>query len=346
MKTYSVKRCGRVNLCLLVVLSVFVSLTGCSSNSVIVDETLGSTLSSYTNAQFVDGMQGAENLYIDSSSNEIRVYVSDLAGTLYLIEGNDINTLKVTKKLKIASAAFGIAEGLDGYLYVAASSHHVDDVPKKGGNLYRVSKDLKSHEKVSKSIPGVNGVARDKSGDIYLASGNLSLLFPAGKVYKFPYDKERQQYGDAEVLLDDIGSANGLIYSEHHESLLLSQTFSSVGAIDLARKTYQPIFEKSRIIDAFDDLCVDQKGRIWVAEPLGGFIKVYDTSTKELKRFSIDGMGVGSSCGIIYKGGKEYLLVTEREIDKDNDGRGLLILSMEALENGSKENETHLFKIN
>lgn len=303
---------------------------GCASHSVKMESAKRSSLSDHGDALLVGGMRGAENIYADQANRKI--YVSDLSGTLYLLEGSNIKSLKITRKLVLGKSVWGIAEGLDGFLYVGVSQYDVDDVAEKGGALYKVSKDLNSFEKISEEIAGINGIAIDKKGDLYMAAGNLSMLFSDGEVYKFSYDKDRKQFDKGRIFIDNLGSANGMFYSDFHQALILSETFSSVSKIDVENKSLQPIFETSRMVDGFDDLCVDRKGRFWVSEPVGGLIKVYDPASQQLTRFEISGMGVGSSCRIIDEAGIEYILITEREVEEDNDGRGLFIISLESLE--------------
>lgn len=301
-------------------------LSSCSSNLVQTKETKTFSLKDFTSAQFIQGMKGAENILLVPKST--MVYVTDLSGTIYLLDENEDGRMEIIKSMSIGKFANGIVQGKEGHLYVNASEYNMDGWLKYGGEVYRVDTELVSPVKITDKFKGLNGLSIDRKGDLYFATGDLEFFFPDGAIYKMPFNEELKQYGEPELYLDDLGSANGMFYSASHESVFFTETFSKVSMVNLQTIKVSEVFGKTKIVEGFDDLCLDSKGRIWVAEPTGGFLKMYDPKSNELIRFQIEELGVASSCGTRFKGEEEFIYVTEREIDNKNDGRGLIILSI------------------
>lgn len=312
-------------------LIVAMFLSGCSSKFVQIKETKVSNLRDYKSAQFIQGMKGAENIYLVPKSS--KVYVTDLSGTIYLLDENDDGRMKIKKSLNIGKFANGIVQGKDGYLYVNASEHDMDGWLEYGGEVYRVDTELKSYVKITDKFKGINGLSIDHKGDLYFAIGDLEFFSPNGAIFKMAYNEKLKQYSKPELFLGKLGSANGMFYSKTHNSIFFTETFSKVSMVNLQTKKVSEVFGKTKIVEGFDDLCVDSKNRIWVAEPTGGFLKMYNPKNKKLIRFHIKELGLASSCRTRLKGEEEFIYITEREIDKKNDGRGLIILSISELLN-------------
>lgn len=312
-------------------LIVAIFLSSCSSSLVSIKEIKTSNLKDFNSAQFIQGMNGAENIYLVPNSSAI--YVTDLSGTIYLLDENDDGRIRIKKSLNIGKSAIGIVQGKDGYLYVTASEHDMDGWLEYGGEVYRVDTELKSYVKITDKFKGINGLSIDDNDNIYFAIGDLEFFFPDGAIYKMTYDEKLNRYNKPELFLDKLGSANGVFYSKIHNSILFTETFSKVSMVSLQTKKVTEVFGKTKIVEGFDDLCMDSKGRIWVAEPTGGFLKMYNPQNQKLIRFHIKELGLASSCRTRLKGEEEFIYITEREIDKKNDGRGLIILSISELLN-------------
>ena len=282
-------------------------------------------------AQFLKGMSGAENIYLDNSAHTI--YVTDLRGTVYLVAGSARGELRIEDSIHVGELALGIVEGKDGYLYVGATRYAEKEyLTGKGGSLHRVSKDLKHSEVLFSGFPGINGLAADPGGNLYFTTGNLRFLKPEGRLYKVPFDSTRNCYDEPVVISDDLGSANGLYYSDYYAALILTETFGGVSMVYIPSHTRRTILDKTKMIEGFDDVTVDSEGRIWVAEPVGGCIKVFDPHEKKLTRFHIEGVGVGSSCRIgTNKNNEEVIYISERQHKKNNDGRGLIAIPINQL---------------
>lgn len=304
-------------------------LSGCSHDFVRFKETKSAQINDLKSYQFIQGMKGAENLFLPTNSS--KVYVTDLNGNIYLLDKNSNGILEVKTSYNIGKYALGIILGKDGYLYVNASQRGKKGWLKHGGEVYKIDTELKSHKKITTSYKGINGLTIDPQGDLYFSIGDLEFLFPDGAIYKMLYNSELEQYGQPKLFLDNLGSANGIFYSTFYDSLLFTETFSKLSKINMRTNKVSKVLGKTKIIEGFDDLCVDSKGRIWVAEPVGGFLKMYNPQNQKVTRFLINGLGVASSCGIRIEDGEEYIYVTEREIKDNDDGRGIIVLSIDEL---------------
>lgn len=311
-------------------------LAGCSSDRVKQQENRQLNWNQLSPVSLIEGMRGAENIYMPADSS--RIYVTDLSGMVYLLDDNEQGKLEVQASLKVGNTALGIAEGKDGYLYVNASEHDTDNWLTLGGALYQVDKELRSAMRVSGDYPGINGLTRGPEGALYFATGNLRMFSPRGALYKLEFDAVQHQYSAPQPLLLDIGSANGMLYHEHSQELLFSETFSKVSSFDLATQSTSELFGKTRLVEGFDDLCVDSKGRIWVTEPVAGFLKMYERDSMKLTRIRVDGLGVASSCATAMRWGEEHIFVTEREINNNDDGRGLAVIPIRLLLANSETN--------
>lgn len=289
----------------------------------------------YKSLQFIQGMKGAENIFLVPDFS--RIYVTDLSGVVYLLDENDKGLISIIQSLKIGNFATGVVQGQDGFLYVNGSEHGMAGWLEHGGEVYQVDKELKAYKKITGKFKGINGLSIDAVGNLYFTTGDLEFFFPDGALYKMAYNQELKQYDAPELFIDKLGSANGIFYSEFYNSLVLTETFKKVSSINLKTRESELIFGKSKMIEGFDDLCVDSSGRIWAAEPIGGFLKMYDPKNQKLIRFHIKGLGLASSCRIREKNNKAFIFITEREVDQKNDGRGLIVLSIKELLDEKKQ---------
>jgi len=78
-------------------LIVVVFLSGCSSIYVKTKETKTSNLKDFKSAQFIQGMKGAENIYLVPNSS--KVYITDLSGNIYLLDENDDGRMEIKKSI-------------------------------------------------------------------------------------------------------------------------------------------------------------------------------------------------------------------------------------------------------
>lgn len=314
----------------IITFGIAILILGCSS-TVEITQKRELSLNEISSIQFCKGMQGAENIYLDESSPSI--YVTDLSGTVHLIGEAADGKLTITKSMNFGKLATGITEGKDGFLYVCGSKYHEKEyLTGKGGSIFKIDKDLNNYESLFSGYKGINGLATDPDGHLYFTCGNLKILSPRGSLYKVPFDSQLNTYGNPIKLIDDLGSANGLYYSDYYNSLIMTETFGKVSKVNTSSNTVITLLDKTKMVEGFDDVAVDSKGRIWVAEPVGGFIKVFDPSEKKLTRFHIEGVGVASSCRIRMENNKEEIIyISERQLKKNNDGRGLIAIPIHQL---------------
>ena len=273
-------------------------------------------------------MHGCENLYLSDES--LNVYVTDCAGNVHLLLGDKIKSLVITKSRKIGQYALGIAKGPDGYMYIASSGH---DWLTTGGPVMRVDMLFNTASPVTENIKGINGVAFDKNGMLYIAGGNMNMVFPRGKIYNMQVHPDGT-HGALGVALPKAASPNGLWFDTKTAKLVVSETYSGICTFDPASKIKSCVFGKSRMVEGFDDVCIDSAGNYWVADQPDGFLKMYSPGSKRVIRYALAGFGVASSCRIRIDDGEEMLYVTEikrSSKSKNFDGRGFVILPVKKL---------------
>ena len=282
----------------------------------------------FSNINFIEGMKGCENLHL--SKNSLDIFVTDLTGKLYLISGTSHENLNVVKLLRINDYVLGIDEGSDKYLYVLSSSK---EWLKKGGGINKIDVNLGKQEKITFDFAGVNGLAIDNQNNIYFTVGNMNMLKPKGAIYIMKA-LENNKYDTPIIFIENLKSPNGLFYDKKNNSLIFTEVFSGVKSINLENNKIKSIFGKTRLIEGFDDLCVDSKGNYWVADQPNGFIKMYNSHLNQVKRFLFKEFGVASSCRIRIDDGKEFIYVTEIKKNKNSkeyDGRGVIIIPIDLL---------------
>ncbi len=300
-------------------------------------------LQTLTGSVFVTGMKACENLYLEKHTR--RVYVTDLTGHIHLIDGGNGPGMSIVKSRKIGTMVLGIDKGPDGYLYLGVGTHKGDEWMAKGGSVYRIDRDLVTLVRVTGDYPSLNGLAFDAAGTCYFASSNFDFLKPKGHVYSM-----KVKGTDAfhpKVYLDDAGLANG-IYCDHRTGMMyLSTTIMGIYTFAPGSKEMKPLYFKTRLFEAVDDLCTDRRGRIWMTDPGDGFLKMYDVPSKTIVRYKISGIGQTSSCRIRDEHGAEIIYVTELKqtrnaMSKVFDGRGLVIIPLESLVKAASKGAWHL----
>ncbi len=319
---------------------LLLSVTSCMhflrTDPVASDKEVKVNLADLRDARLIEGMRGAENLYLDPGSSH--VYVTTLEGVIYLA---DADSGAVLGSLKAGSYALGIDKGPDGFLYVGVCQGNGEaDWKKTGGAVCRMDLALKGATPVTGNYPCLNGLAFDQQGSIFFASSNFDFMFPKGSVYCLAVTPDGPA-GEAVRCDFPIGLANGMSYDRTGKRILLSDTLEAVWTLAGNDGGFRadPVYRKAALQEAFDDLCVDSRGRLWMADPARGNLKVYDPAADSLVRFTISGFGQASSCRIRVEEGREILYVTElvgpvKEKDAKYNGRGVLrvpILSLDGL---------------
>jgi len=262
-------------------------------------------------AVFVNVGRGCENLYLEPES--LRIYVTDRRGNIHLVDGPSRGALRVVKSAALGrSSAFGVTESPYGILYVAACDGEWQEA---GG-----------------------GIALDGRGNLFFAVSNASFLDGKGAIYRMRRLRGGG-YAAPKVFLPDRRCADGVYYAAEEGRVYFTETFSGVSAFDPRTTGVEAVLGKTSVVEAFDDLCVDASGGLWLADAAGGFIKYYDAGKKELTKYKIRGFGRPSSCRIRREGGEEVLYVTEIKkgrglgglLSKNYDGRGVAVIPAKAL---------------
>jgi sugar lactone lactonase YvrE len=298
------------------------------------EQIIRATLEDLTEAVFIQGMHGAENLYLDQESQ--RVYVTDLQGYVHLLDGSSWQNVSIAKSLQLGTYALGIDRGPDDWLYVGVSNGTAEDWTTAGGALFKLDMELEELFKITENYPALNGVAFDNEGRCYFAAvSTYSFLHPKGEVYMMDISPEGG-HTKPKLLLSDVGLANGLHYNAVTNRMYLSNTIERVMAFTPGQPTLEESYLKTQYMEAVDDLCVDSQGNLWMTDPFEGLVKMYDPESKRLIRYVIDGVGQTSSCGFRVEDGQEILYVTELKKERNPlsmefDGRGILILPLNSL---------------
>jgi sugar lactone lactonase YvrE len=129
-----------------------------------------------------------------------------------------------------------------------------------------------------------------------------------------------------------------MYFSVRENRLYFSETLSGVYRVDPGSGQAEKVFAKAKTMDFFDDLCQDQAGNLWVADPGSGSLKKYVSGTGELVRFKIRGIGQVSSCRIRIENGEEIIYLTELKQQPNKmlfgkfDGRGVFSVPLAELE--------------
>lgn len=296
-------------------------------------------------ARLISGMSGCENIYLDPDSQ--RVYVTSLAGAIHLLDVNEAGRLEVDRTLEVDGYALGIDRGPDGNLYVAIAEVVSDEVWKEvGGSVARVDPQLQRATILTSPFPAINGVAVDDAGRCYFATSNFNFFAPEGAIYVM-----NPAFAQPELLVDGLGLANGVCFDRLNGRLLVADTLQSVTAYDLSnrmnpsptdgngRLAGRIVYRKTRFKEAFDDICVDGAGRIWMTDPIGATLKRYDPATDSLLSITVEGFGQSSSCRIRQEDGIEILYVTELVAPEGSEdarsdgwsGRGVLRVPVSSL---------------
>ena len=300
-------------------------IAGCATSFHLNVRTVKVALEDLDRAVFVQGMNGCENLIVDNDS--LRIYVSDLDGYVHLVDGDSREHLRVVRSMQVAEEyALGIDRGPDGFLYVGASGK---DWLKTGGAVYRLDRGLEKSEKLTAEFPGLNGLVFDGSGNLYFASGKMSILSRRGAIYRMEISPAGG-HARPEIFLADRKNPNGLFYSGKENRVVFTEMLTGVSRFDPETGEVEKILGKTRVLEAYDDVCMDRDGTYWVTDPPGGFIKRYNPNEGELTRYIVEGVGQTSACGVREENGEQILYVTElkqsrgKPLSQKFDGRGVV----------------------
>jgi sugar lactone lactonase YvrE len=297
------------------------------------ERTVSVLFESLPGAIFIKGMKGCENLYLDNTSQ--RVYVTDLNGYIHLLNGTSWKTLKLVKSKKVAAFAMGIAKGPDKQLYFNACESP-GSWDKEGGAVWRMDMELNSPVKLTGNYQCINGLAIDKGGNLYFASGNAKILHPDGNIFRAKLSANGS-LTKPDVFLAHVGWANGLYFSPEENRLYFSNTIEGCFSFDPESPKVNAVYYKTKIMESIDDLCTDTSGRIWMTDPGKSAVKMFNPENRHLTRYIIKGIGQTSSVRIRKEQGGEILYITELKQKTELmspvfDGRGVIVIPLKSLE--------------
>lgn len=308
-------------------LLIMLQVIGCSNDrtqTIKIDTTDNDSIT------FIQKMESCENIYLPVGSSE--VYVTDLHGSLYLLDGKNHSSLEIIKEVNYGKYMLGVVGNNDDKIFAVEGKQKW---LSEGGRIRVFDNGLNSLGVIAEGYPGINGMTMDNDHNIYFATGNMNPFKTDGAIYRMLLSDEGT-YGHPEVYINTEGSANGIFYNEIDKSIVFTETFSGVNKIDMTGKNVELVFGKSRLVEAFDDLCVDSNGNYWVADTPTGFIKMYNPRTKNVTRFIFKDVGIASSCKTRVENGKEILYITEiskRRGNLKHNGRGIIIVPVDYLLN-------------
>jgi streptogramin lyase len=287
-------------------------------------------IDSLSTAYFLQGMQGCENLWLDDTS--FRMYVTDLSGHIYLVDGAGRQSLAILKKKRVGEMAMAAAASKKGELFFTASEVPFDEWIEVGGYLYRSRPDLDSIEKFAGPWPSANGIGIGKSGKVYVTSGNANPFNPEGKIIAV----DPANPGREEVVIEEAGTANGFWFEPSGDRFLYSNTVEGVFEVNIETGLVTPVYFKTAFFEFTDDICRDSKGNLWMTDPATSTVKLLIPTDSLLIRFDIKGFGQASSCRTRLEPEGEVLYISEINQKQniratDYDGRGVLSVRLEEL---------------
>ena len=281
---------------------------------------------------FLEGIIGAENLYLDDSS--LAFYVTDLNGSIHHCDTLPGGGLGIIKSLPAGSRAFGIDKGPDGSFYAAITGPG-KDWKTDGASIYRVSPELDSLVRLTDDFRAMNGVACDDGRMLYFASSNFRTFNPKGALYQARLNDDGSM-ATPQIVFDDPGLYNGLCYDPRQDLLFFSNTIGGAYCFSPGDTNFKEVFLKTRFMEACDDLCTDVAGNVWMTDPGYSTIKMFNPGTNRLIRFNIIGIGQTSSVRIRNEQGHEVLYMTELKRTHQPasdvfDGRGVFVIPARSL---------------
>lgn len=284
-------------------------------------------LSDKADCRFYDGIPACENCWPEPGS--LRLYVTTLKGELCLLDGPNGMELSRVSTLNPGGYVLGIDKGPNGDLYAAVCPGTSEkEWRTTGGYIARITPGFDAAVPVTGHYPAINGLAFDRRGQGYFATGNFNFIAPRGQIMVFSVLPDGD-VSEPKEASSPMGLANGLFWDGNGERLLYTDTLETAGILVPETGELQVLYRKTVPMEAFDDLCVDARGRLWMADPIRPTLKMYDPGRDLLIRYRIKGFGQASSCRIREENGQEILYVTELaapQKDRKNrfNGRGIL----------------------
>lgn len=205
-----------------------------------------------------------------------RLYTVDriTTGDIYMIDPKDPKLVTVAKVPKMEATArdgrksmvipslLGLAFDKQGNLYIAGSGLPSQDPAKPLGFIFKVDAGKISAtnpgdaEVWATDVPGANGIAFDKNGNLYVST------FGLGKIYMVP-----STGGQGKVVVDKLLTPNGLAFDKKGVLYSANTRNGTIDRIELYSngtvKTVTEWVRDSKLLGA-DGLQIDSSGNIWI----------------------------------------------------------------------------------
>jgi sugar lactone lactonase YvrE len=286
------------------------------------------TLDSLPNARFVEGMNGAENLWFMPGGSGF--FVTCLDGQIHFVDRDGNGNFKIMRSIRPGTAITGICALSDSLMAVVICKHPREEWISKGGSVYLMPVTMDTLIRISEDMQAANGLCADSRGNLYLASCNFSFLHPKGNIY-FLEKTKGGSYSAPVPLFEKVGLANGMFYDRNQDRIFFSNTIGGTYSFVPGERSYQPEYLKLSFMEACDDLCTDISGNLWMTDPGSGTVKIYNPGTNQLIRISVKGVGQTSTCRIRNENGHEIVYLTELKQENQTsqttfDGKRVLIV--------------------
>jgi len=203
---------------------------------------------------YVSGMNGVENLTFDGAGN---MFVTGLDGMIYrVVPTDDPFRGRIADKKKIGKMCLDVEAGPDGMLYAGV-------MDEKGiSRICRISMDFTSVTPISSPVQGLNGMAQDRSGYLYIASSNLSFFNPKGCVLRAKIGDDNS-FINPEVFIETGGITHGRAFSPDESKLYVTNLSGVLMAVDMKTREKKVLYSPGKL-QIFDDLDTAADGTVWL----------------------------------------------------------------------------------
>ena len=236
---------------LLVILFVLISITFivivlALKATLVQSKDITIDIKGLNNIQWITGMNGVENILISNTNNDF--YTTDLEGNIYHVTMKE-NVYSIEESRKLGNFALGLAWANkdNNEFYVGISSN---DWLDPGSSIFKVSSNLQNITQITSDYPGLNGLTTDSEYELYITTGDFNFFNPKGSLVKIGILNNK-------TILTQAKSANGLYYDDKEKSLYYSEVYSGIYKYNTLNTTVSKVLGKSKIVEGFDDFCID-----------------------------------------------------------------------------------------
>jgi len=170
-----------------------------------------------------------------------------------------------------------------------------------GGGIYRVNLETEATERVYAHAYGVNTAIADSTGAIWftqstenapgptaearLLDGPFNSHLEDGALYRIPPPAANGARAPAQIVLEGLAFANGIVIDEERDRLYLAETLGNqITAYDVNLATGE--LSNRRVVASIttpDNIELDGRGRLWVASPTASEVYLVDPESGEIQ---------------------------------------------------------------